>query len=221
MWLFVSMKFKILITSFLIVFGALDAYSQNYDCKWLMGGGCDTEDPNLDVVVMDFEHKNFNIAGDSKIDKVNFLSSNVSICNEEGELVLYSNGNNIYNSSHEIIENGADLFKEEECLGITTPQGILILPIHNEASKFMILSLETTFTEEVSDNYSTKEHFYSIVDISLNEGSGKVVSRKEIFYNEHTMTASLSACKHANGRDWWFLQFNRDSLSLFNLILMS
>ena len=159
---------------------------------------------------MDFKHKIFNINRDAEIDKTNFAYSNVSICDSDGDLVLYSNGNNIFNKYHEIIENGKNLYENEGCEGIFTPQGLLILPVDDLESRFILISTKANFFESVGD-VGCKEHFYHIVDLTLNGGKGKVTTRNELFFDEITTTGSLMACKHANGNDWWVLRFIHSS----------
>jgi len=175
-----------------------------------MGSGCEGNNPEFGISVMDFDHNIFNINLDQNIENIKFGGSNVSICNQGGDIILYSSGNDIFNGSNVIIENGDLLFEDEPCFQKLTPQELLILPIHGSNSKFIVLSLMSRYFEEIG-SHSTKDHYYSIVDLSLNNGLGKVTKRKEIFYNEYTIYTSLTSCKHANGRDWWIIRFLHNS----------
>ena len=54
---------------------------------------------------------------------------------------------------------------------------------------------------------SSTEIYYSVIDISLNGGLGEVISKNNIALTG-LFGWGLSACKHANGRDWWVFAFN-------------
>jgi hypothetical protein len=46
---------------------------------------------------------------------------------------------------------------------------------------------------------------YSLVDMSANNGAGKVVEQKKVIINQRLDYGKIRACRHANGRDWWIL----------------
>ena len=46
--------------------------------------------------------------------------------------------------------------------------------------------------------------YYSIVDLSYNNGLGKVISKNNKLLSGN-MADGVSAVKHGNGRDWWII----------------
>ncbi len=47
--------------------------------------------------------------------------------------------------------------------------------------------------------------FYSEIDKTAAEGMGAVTLRKELLLSDTLDVGKLSACRHANGRDWWVI----------------
>ena len=46
---------------------------------------------------------------------------------------------------------------------------------------------------------------YSIVDISANNGAGKVISKNQVFHQDTFAYGDMTAVHHANGVDWWLV----------------
>ena len=104
----------------------------------------------------------------------------------------------MWNSNNEVMENGNELFSNilsyEENTSCT--QGSLILPIPGKTNEYYVFSLSPF-------NYGPGLS-YAIVDINLNGGLGKVISKYNILL-EGNLTEKMVAIKHGNGRDWWLL----------------
>ncbi|MBK9483035.1 MAG: hypothetical protein IPO02_13855 [Bacteroidetes bacterium] len=48
---------------------------------------------------------------------------------------------------------------------------------------------------------------YSVIDMNANGGAGKVVKRMIPFAtNGQFPKTQMMACRHSNGKDWWFLK---------------
>lgn len=56
--------------------------------------------------------------------------------------------------------------------------------------------------------------------MSLDGGLGGVTSQKNIILFQDTISWGLSACKHANGRDWWVVAI-KDNTDLIYKILVT
>ncbi|MBK7967240.1 MAG: T9SS type A sorting domain-containing protein [Bacteroidetes bacterium] len=122
----------------------------------------------------------------------------VSICDTLGQLLFYAhtgdtsnNGTNtrgnILNSNHQLMENG------DSIIGISWYQEMVIVPFPDDGSKYYL------FTQDNTINYG---FYYSVIDLSLNNGLGKVILKNQQLLNIR-MADCLTAIKHANGRDWW------------------
>ena len=126
--------------------------------------------------------------------------TSATYCNSIGNLLFYvaydptgmtsptpfKNGN-IYNSSGAIMQNG-DLI----VMGLWYEEAVII-PNANDSNLFYIFSVG------VSGNYGL---YYSVVDLSLNNGWGAVTQKNVQLLNKKSIDC-ITAIKHGNGRDWW------------------
>ncbi|MBI5540759.1 MAG: hypothetical protein HY951_11910 [Bacteroidia bacterium] len=53
--------------------------------------------------------------------------------------------------------------------------------------------------------------YFSIVDLSYNNGLGKVTTKNSLLYNTNEVAEKLIAVRHANGRDWWLIFHQRNT----------
>ncbi len=131
----------------------------------------------------------------------------VSICDTLGQLLFYahtgdtSNSNNnmmgnVRNKLHQMMENG------DSIIGISWYQEMVIVPIPNDNQKYYLFSQDNT------DIYGI---YFSVIDMSLNNGLGKVIIKNQLLLNIR-MADCLTALKHANGRDWWMYSRPGDGL---------
>ncbi len=128
---------------------------------------------------------------------------------ENGEMQFYTTGCTIYNNQNEVMENGDDIIiggenaenrciKHDAILNLLSSTIILPLPNHSETYlNFQLRLEETSDTTYVCDTY-----FYSVVDMSQNNGLGKVVE-KHLIALEDSLHDAAAAVRHGNGRDWW------------------
>lgn len=71
----------------------------------------------------------------------------------------------------------------------------IIIPIPNETDKYYLFNIG------VATKFGL---YYSIIDMSLNNGLG-AVTQKNIPINNLDANDGLTAVQHGNGRDWWLL----------------
>jgi hypothetical protein len=74
----------------------------------------------------------------------------------------------------------------------------LVIPDPGNFSKYYI------FQNNIGLGATQPGLYYSIVDLSFNNGNGKIISKNNIITNS-TTAEPLTAVKHGNGRDWWVL----------------
>ncbi|MBK7967234.1 MAG: hypothetical protein IPK10_19460 [Bacteroidetes bacterium] len=96
----------------------------------------------------------------------------VSICDTLGQLLFYAHTGdtsnpvnlqgNIKNKLHLMMENG------DSIIGISWYQEMVIIPFPNDNQKYYI------FTNDGSITYNT---YYSIIDLSFNNGMGRVIQK--------------------------------------------
>ena len=151
-------------------------------------------------------------------------TTNASICDEIGQLLLYTNGQVLYNGNHDIIEdtinynsqwdnwniNVGDVVIND---GLPTIQGAIILPLPDSEDLFYIFY--SSFTLEA---LNTLEMKYSIAEKI--EDDFILLERDIILFEGDTLgNGNLNAVKHGNGRDSWLIFTNRDHSCFYKYLL--
>jgi gliding motility-associated-like protein len=121
--------------------------------------------------------------------------SYASQCDEQGNLLFYSNGEKIYDKQHGIMPHGDSL---KGNIWGSTSQGVQIIPHPAFNSRFIVFSLDP------AESYDQYPHthgslYYTVVDMNLNGGLGDIVTgQKNILidslFSEHMMVAG-NDCK--------------------------
>jgi hypothetical protein len=143
-----------------------------------------------------------NISIDTSADGANngMLPSlnSTSISDSAGNLFCYTNNLNIgyrvmnvYDGIHHIMPNGSNLYSKSifSSLLLTYP-GIDSL-------------IYLFYIGRDSINTNNFMLFFSLINKNLNGGFGDVTLRDSVIFYGTLAGTRLSACKHANGRDWW------------------
>jgi hypothetical protein len=209
------MKKKILF--FLLLFSNHIVIAQKEDATW-MGGYYGGTDPDTSTNFFVFSLK-FNEDKTREFKKFNHCSTaikggNASICDKNGNMIIFFNGQEIYNRNMEPMKGSDSLNfipKEEPSLQLSYMQNSLILPYPKHDNQYFViyqrnvgnLTLQVdTIKEEASAALKT---FYCIVDMNLENGLGKVIQREKLISADSLSKGRLSAVRHANGRDWWII----------------
>jgi hypothetical protein len=188
---------------------------QNWDNQWILGQNSG--------ILFDFTSGDLDI---SIRDSVNFVmeASNISISDSTGnQLLFYTNGCAIKNSLDEIMENGDSInpgiVQDYYCAdngggtgsgsGSPVLQGALALPQPDSPNIFYLFNLDLDFVtyQDTITTLDPKRLFYHMIDMTLNNGLGAVVSKNQIAIEDTIALARshLKAVKHSNGRDWWII----------------
>jgi Secretion system C-terminal sorting domain len=151
---------------------------------------------------------------------------NVQLYDVKDSLILYSNGSKIFNGKHRLIEGGDSLSYGSDWT--TSPfagnyygefnirvfhNAMIGLPSVKSPQQFFFISVfipvGTAWHEKI---------VYSVVDMSLNGGRGKVIE-KEVVLKTGKFAEAITACKHGNGRDWWIIarEYGKKNFSIFLL----
>jgi len=180
--------------------------SQNHDYVWLFGYNYTSSLPGIEGSIGDFKQQPF---GFEYINiGIPLFVSNAIVSDSTGHLKFYTNACSIANSNHEIMENGEGInpgkIHETYCDNgyIAGTQGCLILPKPGNPDLYYVFHkhIITTSSEIITDAL-----LYSMVDISLNNGMGKVIQKNQPLVETAITYSQLTAVKHANGKDWWIL----------------
>lgn len=204
---------QIKITAFWI-FISYNLIAQKEDFNWLLG------DVNYDDSLYATANINFNNSPISieYIDKnpgFNFVSSSLS--DSLGNLVCFTNGTHIFNSNFEIIENGNDIQPSSDYpFGFIGTQSTVMLPI---ASGYVIIS-------------GAKKNFYlpsgiltsgflplNFTTLFFAYGENLLVKDKNsTIITDTILRTGISACRHADGKNWWVLALKHDSNQYYKIL---
>lgn len=142
---------------------------------------------------------------------LSFMRTNASIADTAGNLLFYTNGFNVCNALGNIMPNGAGL---DSCQaydtwyqdGAPSPQAALIIPYPAHPDSFYLFhqAIEDIQWPNLS-TYAPLELYYSIIDMYADSGRGDLIERQVTFLQDTIQNGRLTACKHANGRDWWLV----------------
>jgi hypothetical protein len=181
------MRYAILISGILLF--TVHTQAQKHDRQWVfpVSAGIDWND-SLNPVT--YTSSSWNV----------HYSTTASIADSAGNLLFYAQGfayatagGRVYNRLHQTMLNGDSILGYPYC-----GDAFIILPSHNQSNKFYLI----TTTRSSSSGYAFI--YYSIIDMTGDGGLGEVISRDNTTINEE-MNEKISACKHANGRDWWII----------------
>lgn len=197
------MKNYSLLTSLLCLLSFLQA--QNEGNKWILGDISYSHPPPGQWSILDFSQQDTTIES-THASYIPFQLASASISHPvTGNLLFCTNGIKVSSLSG-ILYNGTNLspcnyILENTPYGSGIPQSTLVLALPDNPDKYYIFH-ETGFYP-IGTNYADTLQ-YSIVDYSQN-ANGEVTNK-----NNHLLTVPLApgeitACRHANGRDWWIL----------------
>jgi hypothetical protein len=176
----------------------------------------------------------FYIAGpvNTKIDTTKnryFDSGSSSICDSSGNMLICSDGYNIYNKTLNYLDGGyhlmdTSLYDYYNGFSLLS-QSSLILPIEDSLFFFINTGASNFMFDSIWLAPNAKKApfdrlYLSKIDMKANNGTGKVIERmKPIVHGEYMSKTQMMACKHANGQDWWLLKMMHDSVSVYTFLI--
>jgi hypothetical protein len=203
------------------VFCSLNGYGQNQGINnhWIMGysswGGTPYGHSRID-----FFSGNPVITFDSL--EMDLQHTHANMSDAQGNLLFYTNGVYIADATHDTMMNGSGLnpsaFTTYASEGLFIPQAALALkrPGFNSLYDLFHGTWDNwpSFTGVLSFFL-----YHSVIDMSLNNGKGVVIVKNQILINDSLVPGKLSACKHANGRDWWITCLKSHSDVIYKILL--
>ncbi|WP_459211738.1 T9SS type B sorting domain-containing protein [Aquimarina rhabdastrellae] len=120
-------------------------------------------------------------------------SRSATISDPNGNLLFYTDGNTVWNRNHQIMQDGTDLFSLFTGIGIRS----IIVPQPQSTTIYYVFTTSTGGFME-----------YSIVDMSLNNGLGAVISKQNNLIEN--ISGPLTAIVQKNGSDIWLVTHSYD-----------
>lgn len=131
--------------------------------------------------------------------KVNSTASTSTISDEQGNLLFYTDGEFVWDRTHNQMPNGYDL------AGKCTFTRSLIVPKPGDKNSFYIFTNNIGLEPCQFDAYPREPAYYSEVNLCLNSGLGDVVQVTKNTALFGISAERIAATKHANGTDYWVL----------------
>ncbi|WP_055448913.1 T9SS type B sorting domain-containing protein [Lacinutrix mariniflava] len=151
---------------------------------------------------------NFNLTNNSvsSVDNGQLITAEgcTSISDENGNLILYTDGSTIYNAANSIMENGSGLLGDD-----SSTQSAIAIPKPDDSNIYYVFTVG-------SNSNSTGLNYYTI-DLSFNSGLGKVVGSHTnlLIKCAEKISAVLKDC--ATGNIWVMAFSNADGNSANNM----
>ena len=198
---------KYLLTLIIIYFQS-NCLSQKQDYYWPTGRGDNT-------AFIDFSNKP--IESKVRVSEVGFERTNASICDKDGNLLFYTNGCRIADSTHQVMLASDSMnynlyydgFLNGCNFGYREKQGVMILPDPDDEYGYYVIHKPFELDTSNPGNFHIFHQYllYSYVDMDLNSGKGDVITKNDTILNrKYLQSAHTTAINHINGRDWWILQ---------------
>ncbi len=175
-------------------------------------------DDSFCVSIFDFSNGNLEVDVNQDMEAF-FQETNVSLCDAEGNLVLYSNGVHIFNRNHQIMENGSNLMDGGALQSNSLPQGVLAFYMPGSSNRAVVIHAVDEYVQAPLWTIAVTGLYYSIVDLSANAGAGKVIQKKIPLLIDTLDYGKFTATKHGNGRDWWILANEANSNRYYKILL--
>lgn len=196
------------------------SYSQGVSNLWLLGytGGLDAYTTSTKAKI-DFQTGTPNVI--PNFSKMRFTTTQGNISDTNGNMLMCSNGIWIANASGDTMMNGSGLnpgaFADNHNIyGSTIPNGNIFLTWPGDTTKYALFHITGNYNS--NPTICATELFYSIIDMTLDSGFGGVTLKNQIVFQD-TLSWGISACKHANGRDWWIVAIKDNSNTLYKVLL--
>src|SRR6187431_2107489 len=193
---------------------------------WVIGyysGGS----PNYSIMHLDFS------SGEVKLnwhfdEMMHMRETSANICDKNGEAILWTNGMEIFGKHGVHVADtiayapGAlaywDWYYEEQIgpTGFPIHDGALILPIPEHNDEYLVLY---HFVHSIPEAYNGAQQ-YREARIKMNpDTTYSVLYKDSIFLEYNYLSKTISATRHANGRDWWIVGMEASGSQYFTYIL--
>ena len=141
---------------------------------------------------------------------IDYYLCNGNVSDQSGKLQFYSNGARIIGPNHLVMEGGDHVdwgtqsTAISDRLGSPYQGGVLILPRFDADSTYNMLYTAGDLTGDIYGSMGVRLNIAG-VDMRLNNGLGKVTFKDLVMLSDSLDYGKLTACRHANGRDWWII----------------
>jgi Secretion system C-terminal sorting domain len=156
----------------------------------------------------------------NEIKAIFFLITGISsICDTSGKFLMITDGMMVYNAKGDTIKNGGGhlnniCYPKQYGNHNLVPNNTIIIPKKENQYYIFYTTMSDSKCEHyysfvTPDTFDFDELRYSIVDMNANNGAGEIKELNKLALSVPSPwlgKASITATKHANGRDWWVVK---------------
>jgi hypothetical protein len=136
----------------------------------------------------------------------------VTMSDQEGNVLFHSNGYSIFHLDGTVMANGDSLsqvtFPASYPFGPPMPMAMMSLPRPGHEEDYYILYLEGG-----PDWYERRRLMLNLVTGATGPQTGSVAFKNKALFADGHWLEFFQATKHANGRDWWVVLSDADSVT--------
>jgi hypothetical protein len=181
------------------------------DRVWVLGYGYIDSVPGeylIYNVTLDFNSDSIKIRDSIIQNSLNMIYTNSSICNRTGNLLFYTNGCSVADSTYHIIEglekinNG--VFQDNVCINNganTVSNGTHILPMYPDSIfRLFYVQSKITAASQILGN--------KLLETKLRRDSNNHITPiyiDSLVLKDSIFIGNLASVRHANGQDWWLI----------------
>ena len=217
-------KIQFILIGVCLVFGVTcNTFGQGKNANFLLGYSVGLFDTNVvsEKAEMYFTQNNYTLTPANF--KMPFMSAQGNLSDENGNLLMVSNGCWIADATGDTMLNGGGLlvnsFSVNWCdtyTGLPVQNSAVFIPSANDTNKIYLLHQSGTS----SSNFKSSGLYYTVIDKTLNSGLGGVIpGEKNLVALQVGLNTGIAVCKHANGVDWWVLVFKDSSDIVYTMQL--
>lgn len=108
-----------------------------------------------------------------------------------GQLLYYSNGEQVWDRNHQVLPNGNGLFGNQSAV-----QSSVFVPVQGTSIIYLFTNCYYSGVHQL---------YYSVIDGGLNNGNGDVIAGQKNILLMQDATEALAAVRHCNGTDYWLV----------------
>ncbi|MCU0434858.1 MAG: gliding motility-associated C-terminal domain-containing protein [Bacteroidia bacterium] len=136
---------------------------------------------------------------------MNTFEPAATICDNQGSLLFYTNGVDVWDRNNNVMPNGSGLIA-----GNSTTQ-CLIVPKPGNCNRYYIF--------HSGDHQVANDLYYTEVDLCLNNGLGDVIPSSKNVLLTQSCSEKMTAVKHANGIDIWVITHQLNSTAFHSYLV--
>lgn len=176
-----KMKFILNLT---LLFFFLDSSAQNQGNIWYFGNHAGVDFSSGSPVA---------IHGGQTFNSSSYSEGTSVLSDESGNLLMYSNGQTLWNKNHQIMLNGDGLFGN-----FSSTQSSIIIPKPNSQKLYYVFTVDDLW--ESGSDYGLR---YSVVDMCKENGEGMILPNQKNVLLLDGAYEKVGAVRHFNGIDYW------------------